>query len=296
MTSEMSPSPGLLFSLLRQRGFHTSKRLGQNFLTDENLLARIADMAGLGPDCLALEIGPGPGTLTTTLAPRAGGVVAVELDERLREFHAAIFGANPRIEFVYGDALRLDIWALARERAARRGLGRIALVGNLPFQITSPLLFAQADPGAPWFRMALMVQKEVADRLVASPGGRDYGALTVKLRMWWRVTAKLHVPAGAFTPRPNVDATTLAFEPMAESERPAADEWPGLSGLIDAAFNQRRKKLYNSISERWPGAPSKDVIRRAIDVAAGDSEIRAESLSTDGFRTLYRELRRQGEA
>lgn len=291
MTSERStPSPALLFSLLRQRGFATSKRLGQNFLTDEGILGKIVDLAELGPEWLAMEIGPGPGTLTTMLAPRVGHLMAVELDNRLQEFHDAMFGGIESVSFIYGDALRLDLWALARREADKRGLAKIALVGNLPFQITSPLLFGQTGPDAPWSRMTLMIQREVARRIVSPPGGREYGSLSVKVGLWWRVTGSVQVAAGAFTPRPNVDATTLRFDPAPAEERPNPEIWPGLSAFVDAAFNQRRKKMYNSLAERWTGAPDKEALRRAISQAGGDSEARAETLSPARFMELHRLL------
>ena len=283
-------SPALLLHRLHADGHRISKGLGQHFLADETLLARIADASGADSQSLVLEIGPGPATLTALLAERAGGVVAVEFDKRLEAFHRKVFISNQQIEILYDDALRVDLWQIARSRAERWGLNRMILAGNLPFQITSPLLFDQAQPSHPWARMTLMVQQEVADRITAKPGTKEYGILTVKLAYWWKVTERFNVPASAFTPPPKVAASTLLFEPIGATDSPDSAIWPGLSKFIDASFNQRRKKLYNGLAERWKGAPEKSVIRAALSQLNLNPDARAENLSPRAFLELFRSL------
>ncbi|MBI1784237.1 ribosomal RNA small subunit methyltransferase A, partial [Candidatus Sumerlaeota bacterium] len=275
---------------LHAEGHRISKGLGQHFLADEALLTRIANAVGADEQALVIEIGPGPATLTALLADRSGGLVAIEFDKRLEDFHRNIFKSNERIELIYDDALRVDLWQIARSRAERWGLNRMFLAGNLPFQITSPLLFDQAQPGHPWARMTLMVQREVADRITAIPGTKDYGILTVKVAYWWKVVERFNVPASAFTPPPKVDASTLIFDPLSASESPDPSIWPGLSKFIDAAFNQRLKKLYNGLAERWKPAPEKCVIREALSQLNLNPDARAENLSPHEFLELFRRL------
>jgi 16S rRNA (adenine1518-N6/adenine1519-N6)-dimethyltransferase len=290
------PTTDFLLLQLRLKQIWQHRSLGQHFLTDAAILARIADAAGPDRATLAVEIGPGPGTLTAELARRAGGVLAVEFDRRLQELHRDAFGTHSEVGFIYGDALRVDLAAAAREAMARAravagcDLTAAVLTGNLPFQITSPLLFAQTGPGVPWRRMTFMVQKEVADRICAAPHSKDYGILTVKLAYWWRVTERFEVGAGSFFPRPKVDAAVLVFEPCDPAAHPAADEWPGLSAFVDAAFGQRRKMLVNSLAGRWKGFCDKEAIQDAMARLDLSAQVRAEDLTPDQLRRLHAAL------
>ncbi len=286
------PSPEALLARCR-RALRPRKGLGQRFLTNVRALERIARAVEADARTLVLEIGPGPGTLTTLLAATAGGVLGVERDARLKDFHLRVFAGRERVRFIYADALRLDLAAEARRQAAAWGLGRMALAGNLPFQITSPLLFAQCRPDAPWDRMVLMVQREVAGRIASAPGGRDYGALAVKLGYWWRVVDRFEVAAAEFRPRPKVAAAVLTFEPAAEG-RPSAAAWPKLSRFIDLAFNQRRKMLRNSpAAARLPG-DGKFRLARALESLGLDVRSRPQDLSPGDYLRLVDRLRSSG--
>ncbi len=301
------PTTAFLMLQMRLKCLRSRKRLGQHFLTDEAMLARIAEVSRADPRTLAVEIGAGPGFLTSMLAARAGGVLAIELDRRFRSLHQEAFGAVPQVGFLYGDALRLDLADLARGALAERGLDQAVLTGNLPFQITSPLLFGQCGPGVPWRRMTVMVQREVADRIVAGPGTKDYGVLTIKLAMWWHLAERWEVPAERFTPPPRVDASVLVLDrcPCPVEPTPASEAWwPGFSEFVDAAFAQRRKKLINSLTSRWTDRPAKDELLLALEAEGHSPLIRAEQIAPPGLLSLYRRLtesstadprRRQGE-
>lgn len=286
-TDQTLPSVDFLMLQLKLKGFWMRRSLGQHFLTDQPLLERIADAAGLDRQTLAVEIGPGAGLLTTSLAQRAGGVLAVELDERLRPIHTETFGNASQVEFVYADALRIDLADQARRLMEKLDLNRLVLTGNIPFQITSPLLFGQCGPLAPWKRMTLMVQREVADRIVGCPGTKAYGILTVKLAYWWRVVERFEVPAARFFPRPKVDAAVLVFEPIKADRTPPLKIWPGLSAFIDAAFGQRRKMLINSLAGRWAKFPGKARVLEALESQGIPPQVRAEALNPDQLQQIY---------
>jgi 16S rRNA (adenine1518-N6/adenine1519-N6)-dimethyltransferase len=281
------PTTDFLMLQLRLKDFWQRRSLGQHFLTDEGILERIAEAAGAARQTLAVEIGPGPGTLTAQLLRRAGAVAAVEFDARLEILHADVFGTFPEARFVYADALRTDLAALAREEMARRGLNDAVLTGNLPFQITSPLMFGLCGPGQPWRRLAFMVQKEVADRICSPPGRKDYGILTVKLAYWWRVIERFEVGAEKFFPKPRVDASVLVFEPLPEAENPPAAIWPGLSAFVDAAFSQRRKMLVNGLVSRWPAVNERKQAQEALEALGLSPQVRAEMLTADQFKALH---------
>lgn len=285
------PSPELLLQLLRQSGHRTVKSLGQHFMTDSAILAAVVDALHLDDRTLAVEIGPGPCTLTTGLAHRAGGVVAIEKDRRLEAFHSRVFGGKPRVNILYQDALRMNFRQLVREYCEAWGLASAVLTGNLPYQITSPLLFGQIGSDQPWRRMAVMIQKEVADRILAGPHSREYGILSVKLAYRWRTERIMDVPARMFTPPPKVDGTVLAFEPLAEALS-EAEAWPDLSKFIDLAFNQRRKKLYNSPAAARFGKSGPERMRGALEAMGVNPNVRAEDLSPGEFLDLFRRMNR----
>lgn len=286
------PTFDFLMLQLKLKGIWQHRSLGQHFLTDPDLLERIAAATGAGPQTLAVEIGPGPGTLTSQLAARAGGVLSIEFDRRMTPLHHDAFGTFGSIEFLYADALKVDLAAKAREIMERTGLTEAVLTGNLPFQITSPLLFDQCEPDVLWRNMTVMIQKEVADRICSRPSRRVYGILSVKHAYWWRVTERFEVGAKKFFPQPKVDASVLVFERRERNadETPSLEEWAGLSKFIDAAFGQRRKMLVNSLAGGWKHFPGKEKVLAALESLSISDMARAETLSPQDFLNLYRAI------
>jgi 16S rRNA (adenine1518-N6/adenine1519-N6)-dimethyltransferase len=292
--NNLLPSTDFLILQLKLKRFFYKRSIGQHFLMDDAVLDRIAGMCACTPATIAVEIGPGAGMLTAKLAAGAGQVVAVEFDQRLSELHQDVYTNIPQIRFHYGDAMKTYLAALASQaQAANPSLTDPLLTGNLPFQITSPLLFAQCGPGVPWRRMVFMIQKEVGDRIASPAGCRDYGILSVKLGLWWRVTERFDVAADKFFPVPKVDAAVLAFAPRGAGETPTPEEWPGLSRFVDAAFAQRRKFLVNSVMARWGALASKDRLIEGLQALGHNEKTRAEVLTPDEFATLYRGLVRK---
>jgi 16S rRNA (adenine1518-N6/adenine1519-N6)-dimethyltransferase len=251
------------------------RRLGQHFLTDPRLLGRIADALGAGPADTVLEIGPGPGGLTAALAARAGQVVAIEKDADLVP---ALRARVPGARIVLGDALELDWAALAGEP--------FLVAGNIPYNITSPLIDKALDPPRPE-RIVFLVQKEVADRVTAAAADRDYGALSVGVQSVARAERLFTVSAGAFQPRPQVDSAVLRLTPLAEPLVSLADQ-AQFRRLTVGLFGFRRKQMLRALRELtgWPAERA----RAALDRAAVSPEVRPEALPPEAFVRLQRAL------
>ena len=251
------------------------RRLGQHFLTDPRLLGRIADALGAGPQDTVLEIGPGPGGLTAALAARAGRVVAIEKDADLVP---ALRARVPRAEIVQGDALALDWQAVAGER--------FLVAGNIPYNITSPLIDKALDPPTPE-RIVFLVQKEVADRVTAAAADPEYGALSVGVQAVARAERLFTVSAGAFQPRPQVDSAVLRLTPLGEPlVRP--EHQAQFRRLAVGLFGFRRKQMLRALRELtgWPAERA----RAALDDAGISPEVRPEVLSPGTFVRLQRAL------
>ncbi|MGH6992017.1 MAG: 16S rRNA (adenine(1518)-N(6)/adenine(1519)-N(6))-dimethyltransferase RsmA, partial [Caulobacteraceae bacterium] len=255
-----------------------NKRLGQHFLFDRNLLDRIARLAGPIEGCAVLEVGPGPGGLTSALLAAGATVVSVEKDRRFLPGVEDLAGRHPgRLFPVHADALTLDEQALF----ASLGLaGPEAIIANLPYNLATPLLAKWlAGPLRP-ASMTLMFQKEVAERIVAPTGSADYGRLSVLAQSLTAPRIVLHIRARAFTPPPKIDSALVRFEPLAE--RPDDARLAALQAVARAAFGQRRKMLRSSL--RALGG-------EALCRAAGlDPTLRAEDVPVAGFLTLAERL------
>jgi 16S rRNA (adenine1518-N6/adenine1519-N6)-dimethyltransferase len=251
------------------------KRLGQHFLFDPRLLARIADAVGAGPADTVLEIGPGPGGLTAALVARAGRVVCLEKDP---DVLPALRARAPAAEIVVGDALELDWHAIA-------GPGAL-VAGNIPYNITSPLIDkALTPPRCP--RVVFLVQREVADRVAAAPGTAAYGALSVGVQAVARAERLFTVARGAFVPPPKVESAVLRLEPLA---RPLVTdaEVPGFRRLVVGLFGFRRKQLVRGLRELT--GRSAEELGAIVERLGLDVTSRPETLSPAAFAALGRAL------
>lgn len=259
------------------------KRLGQHFLTDPRLLHRIADALAITPADTVVEIGPGRGALTETLLARARHVVAIELDRDLIPVLRARWGGDARLTLVEGDVLAQDLGALARVAGADEADGYL-LAGNVPYNITTPILFHALRRPRPR-RAVYLVQREVADRAAAAPGGEAYGALSVNLQALAEVRALFRVPAGAFSPPPQVESAVLHVTPRSDPVVTAAEE-EAFRLLVQGAFGLRRKQLRRVVRTVW-----------SLDAAAADAVLaraglapdrRPETLAPEEFARLLR--------
>ena len=248
-------------------GHVARKRFGQNFLADPHYVARIAEAVAPRPGETVVEIGPGLGALTAELVARAGRVVAIEID---RDLAARLVERFPphALELVVGDALAFDFRTLGRN---------LRVVGNLPYNISSPLLFHLADQADALHDLTVMLQKEVVARMTAEPSTPEYGRLTVMLQATFAIERLFTVPPGAFRPAPAVDSAVARLVPLGSAAPIIADR-ARFERVVAAAFGQRRKTLRNALA---------DVVSPAAFAAAAiDPQRRGETLSVEEFVTL----------
>jgi 16S rRNA (adenine1518-N6/adenine1519-N6)-dimethyltransferase len=245
-------------------GHRARRRFGQNFLADAHYVERIVAAVDARPGDNVVEIGPGLGALTDALIERAGRIAAIEIDrdlaQRLRERHR-----NDRLALHEADALAFDFSALGRD---------LRVVGNLPYNISSPLLFHLAAFDTQLRDIHVMLQREVVARMTAQPATPDYGRLTVMLQVRFAVTRLFTVPPGAFRPVPQVDSAVARLVPLGDARPPIANE-ALFARIVSAAFGQRRKTLRNAL-----GALADEALLRAVDV---DPQARGETLSIADF-------------
>jgi 16S rRNA (adenine1518-N6/adenine1519-N6)-dimethyltransferase len=262
---------------LRELEFRPKKSRGQNFLIHERVIEAILAMLDLSADDEVLEIGPGLGFVTRGLLARAGRVRAVELDavlvERLRGSELA---QNPRLELVHGDILTVPLadWLPPR---------KIKLAGNLPYSISTPVLFRIFQTREHFSTLVLMVQKEVAERMASAPGSKEYGSLSVWSQVHGRIVEKLAVSPEAFFPRPRVRSSVLKIELFPEPLIASA-EWPALEALVRAAFGQRRKILGNALRRCLKG--DRGEIEKFLLFQDVDPRRRGETLGVGEFIKL----------
>jgi 16S rRNA (adenine1518-N6/adenine1519-N6)-dimethyltransferase len=258
-----------------------TRALGQHFLRDRSVVDRILDLVRPTARDLVVEIGPGRGALTEALVPRAGRLIALEIDLDLAGSLQARFAGMSHVEIRHADARRFDAGGL--RALVPDPEGRVIVVGNLPYSVGKPILAALVDSGPHLDAMALMLQKEVAERVAAAPGSKIYGALSVLTQAAASVRLAFSVPPGAFSPPPQVESAVIHLEPHREPPVPIAD--PSRFGaVVRAAFSQRRKSLANALAAGL--AISADRARRLARQAGIDPGRRAESLSLADFARL----------
>ncbi|MGI9952574.1 16S rRNA (adenine(1518)-N(6)/adenine(1519)-N(6))-dimethyltransferase RsmA [Moorellaceae bacterium AZ2] len=280
-------SPGRLISFMQTRGLSPRKSLGQNFLVDANIARKIAEKAQLQPEDVVVEIGPGLGALTLELARRARLVVALEIDRDLVAALQEILVDRPNVRLVEGDALKADFDRLVEEALGLKDRGRLPgykVVANLPYYITSPLLCHLLENSFHIQYMLLMLQAEVARRLVAHPGAKEYGALTLFVRYFARPQIVMQVPRTVFFPRPEVDSAVVRLDLYPQPPVKVGDR-DFFFRVVRAAFAQRRKTLANALRS-LTGA--REPVEAALAAAGIEPFRRGETLSLEEFARLSR--------
>ncbi|MHB0913821.1 MAG: 16S rRNA (adenine(1518)-N(6)/adenine(1519)-N(6))-dimethyltransferase RsmA [Armatimonadota bacterium] len=274
-------SPAQLSELLRRHNFHTKKRFGQNFLIDRNVVEKIVDTLDIHEGDPVLEIGPGAGVLTASLVERGARVVAVEIDVNLAPILAEVLG--DRAEVVTADFLSLDLPTFLSERF---GDARVKVAGNLPYYITSPIIGELLDAHGRIERVALMVQKEVAERLRARPGTKDYGSLSVFVQYHGEVEIVAQVTKNVFFPAPEVSSAVVLLRPFEAPPVEAPREL--FFDVVHCAFGKRRKTLANSLSDCQSLGLAKEQVLAVLHDAGIDPSRRAETLSLAEFASIAR--------
>lgn len=265
-------------------GIKPAKSLGQNFLNDMRVVQEIVYCAELTKEDLVIEVGPGLGTMTERLAEEAGLVIAVEIDRALVPVLEAVLSEHSNIKLVQGDILKTDIKKLIAENIG--DLKRVKVVANLPYYITTPVILSfleqQIDEIA---SMTFMVQKEVAQRMTASPGGKEYGALTVATGYFSEAKICFTVPPHCFIPQPSVDSAVIRLDIRKEPPF-ALEDKDFFFKVVRASFCQRRKMLANSLANAPYLGISRDEAVKCIELLGKDARIRGETLSPEEFAKL----------
>ncbi len=283
---EKLSNPKQTIEVIQKHGFTFQKRYGQNFLIDDHVLNKIIAAAEITREDCVIEIGPGIGTLTQYLAEAAGKVIAVEIDDALIPILKETLSDYPNAQVIHGDILKTDLNAIA----AAENQGRpLKVVANLPYYITTPIIMGILEEHVPVSGITVMVQKEVAERMQAGPGTKDYGALSLAVQYYARAHIAANVPPNCFIPRPNVGSAVIHLA-IRQEERGVKDE-KALFDLIRAAFAQRRKTLVNAVSHAPALSYTKEQIAEALGEMNLSETIRGEALSLDEFIRLSELLR-----
>ena len=269
---------------LRELQIRPKKRLAQHFVVDPNVLRKIVDCAGLAPEDIIVEIGAGLGALTTPLAARVQKVYALEVDQRLANVLRDQFPGSGQVEIIPEDALRYDFRALFQKW--RR---KMKVVANLPYEISSPMIFRLFEERHCFSLFVLMLQMEVARRIVARPGTKEYGPLSLWSQLYSRPRVLFAVSPKVFHPRPKVESAVVKFEILQEPAVEVGDERT-LQRVIRSVFAYRRKTLTNAIRLGEFSHLSAEKIQQALQSAGIDPALRGETLSLEQFRDLSQAL------
>ena len=279
---EKLSNPQATIEVLKKHQFNFQKKFGQNFLIDPHVLDKIISAAEITKEDFVLEIGPGIGTMTQYLAEAAREVTAVEIDRNLIPILSETLSAYDNVQIINEDVLKLDLAALAKER---NGGKPIKVVANLPYYITTPIIMGLFEGGVPIESITVMVQKEVAMRMQAGPGTKDYGALSLAVQYYAEPYLAANVPPNCFMPRPNVGSAVIRLTRYAEPAVKAKDE-KLMFALIRASFNQRRKTLQNGLNNSQELSFTKEQIAEAIEKMGLSPSVRGEALTLEQFAKL----------
>ena len=272
-------NPQHTIEIIQKYKFTFQKKFGQNFLIDTHVLDKIIQAAGVTKEDMVLEIGPGIGTMTQYLAEAAGRVIAVEIDGSLIPILKETLADYDNITLIHDDILKVDIRALAEKYNGGRP---IKVVANLPYYITTPIIMGLFEKHVPLASVTVMVQKEVAERMQAGPGSKDYGALSLAVQYYAEPYVAANVPPNCFLPRPGVGSAVIRLrvheEPPVKAENEAL-----LFGVIRASFNQRRKTLQNGLAHVPELGISKETTVRMLSEMGLSGSIRGEAMTLEQF-------------
>lgn len=272
--------PKIIKYLCSKYGFAFSKNMGQNFITDASVPSLMARTATNGAEGV-IEIGPGFGPLTAALANNCEKVVSIELDRRLEKVLNETLSGFDNISFIWEDCLKVDLKKLVMEEFKDKN---VSVAANLPYYITTPVIMSLLESKIPFKRIVVMIQKEVAERLCAKEGGKEYGAITVATKYFSKPEIIMHVPKDAFIPAPKVDSAVINLEILEKPSVTPISE-AHFFKTVKAAFSQRRKTLVNALSSSGAFGSKEDIIK-VLESLYLDTNIRGEKLSIEDFCRL----------
>ena len=281
-------NPQNTIEVLQKYNFVFQKKFGQNFLIDTHVLDKIIGSAEITKEDCVLEIGPGIGTMTQYLACAAKKVIAVEIDRALIPILEDTLSEYDNVRVINNDVLKVDIAKLAEEENDGKP---IKVVANLPYYITTPIIMGLFENHVPIKSITVMVQKEVAERMQAEPGTKEYGALSLAVQYYAKPYLAANVPPNCFMPRPNVGSAVIRLDCLNRVPIEVSDE-KLMFRLIRASFNQRRKTLQNGLANSPELSFSKEEIKSALEAMELSPTIRGEKLSLAQFAALADELKK----
>jgi len=283
-------SPATISELKNRHGFRLSKSLGQNFLTDKNIIDKIIEKSNIGETDLVIEIGPGIGVLTAAAAEAAGKVIAIEIDRNLIPILNETLREYDNIEILNNDVLKTDLREILEQNREIHGqkTSGVKILGNLPYYITTPIIMKILEDRVPADSITIMLQKEVADRIKSAPGSRTYGALSVAVQYYCTVAHVVNAPKEIFVPQPKVDSTVIRLDLRKEKPVQLNSE-ETFFAVVKAGFGQRRKTLLNALTGVCGLA--KEEVAVVMAAAGIDPVRRAETLSLEEFAALANTIR-----
>lgn len=274
-------NPSNTMSVLQKYNLTAQKRYGQNFLVDSNVLNKIVESAGITKEDTVLEIGPGIGSLTQYLCESAKNVICVEIDTKMIPVLEETLSEYENVRVINEDILKVDMNSLIKES----GAGKIKVVANLPYYITTPIIMGLLEKEADIDSITVMIQKEVALRMQEGPGSKDYGALSLAVAFYSNANIKMTVSPNCFIPRPNVDSAVIRLDVLDEPKVSVKDK-DRMFRIIKGAFEQRRKTLTNALSHSSAFKTDKSNVEKALLEMGKSPGIRGEELTLEEFAHL----------
>ena len=271
--------------LLKKYGISANKRLGQNFLISDSAVEEIINSAQIEKNNYVIEIGPGLGTLTSKLLERAGKVTCIELDDRMITILNDRFSLYDNFELINEDILKIDLKKLIDENLSNNNLDKVKIVANLPYYITTPIVMKLLNDKLNLDSITIMVQKEVAERLAAEPGGKECGAITYPIYYYANPSICVQVDKYSFIPAPEVDSAVIKLEMLSEP-RIKVDDEKYFFNIIKASFMQKRKTLVNALTNNKIVSSKEEAEKMLVNLGF-DNNIRGEKLTLEDYKKIY---------
>ncbi len=279
----MIATPSKTKEIIEKNAFFFKKSLGQNFIIDTNILENMIEATGITKDAAVIEIGPGIGALTEQLALHADRVLAFEIDQRLLPILDDTLANYHNVAIIHEDILQADVnEAVSTHFDPNQP---IYIVANLPYYITTPIVMKLLEEDVPFTSIAIMIQKEVAERIAAGPNSKQYGSLSIAVQYYTKPSISMIVPPSVFMPRPNVDSAVLQ---LTKRETPIVhvEDESYFFALVRACFAQRRKTVHNNLAHYFKQKHDKELLRTILEDVGIDPRTRAESITIEQFATL----------